>query len=400
MSSNFTHWADESIWDFEDPAEAIAFLNNPENFRTFSDGLTELMRLCGYSGPDTPEAKSTYLTARLDSIGAGITDSTVQSWFAENQTPIRTSRTKMYQVCFSLGADIDGVKWFFHHVYFDRSFNCHTILEAVYYYCFRNHLPYAKAVELIRLIDEMPADTSSGEVENVFTNEILERLGHIGSEAELLNFFQENKPIFSSWNHTASVRISWLLSEIHGKPSDQEAVNQCKKGLPVSKQTLEGCSLVIQEYLYNIEHGLLDYGIAHKNISSRDFMLIRILNTASGLDKHIILPKAVKTNFPRKQRLSDLVNKPETLKSYDSIRKLLILLKFYHFWCFQLLHPAEEGCDLFDLYRDESNALLTECGYEELYPGNPYDWLFLWAATGEAPLTSLRAALDSLEYTE
>ncbi len=55
-------------------------------------------------------------------------------------------------------------------------------------------------------------------------------------------------------------------------------------------------------------------------------------------------------------------------------------------------HPNE----WFDIYCDEANALLADCGYEELFAGNPYDWLFLWSATTNEPLKTLREVIDSL----
>ena len=71
-----------------------------------------------------------------------------------------------------------------------------------------------------------------------------------------------------------------------------------------------------------------------------------------------------------------------------------MLLKFYHFWVTLLLNPDIIDDCAFDIYCEETNALLDSCGYEELFPGNPYDWLFLWAATTEKPLTSLRDAIS------
>ena len=52
---------------------------------------------------------------------------------------------------------------------------------------------------------------------------------------------------------------------------------------------------------------------------------------------------------------------------------------------------------MFDVFQEETNALLTSCGYDELYSGNPYDWLFLWASTTEHPLNALRGVLSTLE---
>ena len=100
--------------------------------------------------------------------------------------------------------------------------------------------------------------------------------------------------------------------------------------------------------------------------------------------------------------ISDLLSeeKISTSKSYDGIRKMIILLDFYRFWLSVKLKigytdiPKEE---LTEIYRDEANHCLYECGYEELYPGNPYDWIFLSSAYSEAPLVYLRSYITELD---
>lgn len=54
---------------------------------------------------------------------------------------------------------------------------------------------------------------------------------------------------------------------------------------------------------------------------------------------------------------------------------------------------------MFDIYLEEINALLTACGYEELFPGNPYDWLILCTSTTDNPIASLRDAIAPIEYS-
>ncbi len=64
----------------------------------------------------------------------------------------KISRKTAFQICFALGLDVDETKDFFRCVQFERGFDCHTINEAVYYFCMRKGLSYDEAQEMIHSI--------------------------------------------------------------------------------------------------------------------------------------------------------------------------------------------------------------------------------------------------------
>lgn len=402
MPSPFTQYSDDSIWSINsddlDPTSAMEYLNNPNNFRSFSSGLTELIGKYGYDGGlEDAEAKTSFLLTKLASTEVSVTKATLFSWFTDKRRPAlaANSRTLLFQICFALSASYDDIQWFFSHVYFDRVLNCHTIPEAVYYYCFANRLPYRHALDLISRIEAMPNPDDSDHA-IVFTNDIIHQLDSCTTDEELLTFFQNNKHFFSQWNRTALKYIESYVSVIRGKESDKAIVHAAKAGRNIPPSEICQCGLVTQEYLLSAGKGRFGY-IPGKSISSIDFMLEQMITVNSGLHKQTQIPAIVRQNFPSKKTFSDILNKSELSTSYDSIRKCLILLKFYHFWVTLLLNPDLIADSPFDIYRDETNALLTECGYDDLFAGNPYDWLFLWASTSEKPLDTLRAAINSIE---
>ena len=45
------------------------------------------------------------------------------------------------------------------------------------------------------------------------------------------------------------------------------------------------------------------------------------------------------------------------------------------------------------------NSLLLEAGFQELYLGNPYDWIFLWCMNDEEPLDTFRYYLGEVFAT-
>lgn len=414
MSTTFTQSSNESIWTIhtidDDPIKAIDYLNKNENFRSFSEGLTELMCKYSYTGSIYDnEEKTNFLYNKLLSIDVKIAKSTIKDWFFDKRRPafFSNSRTIMFQICFALSVSIDDARWFFSHVFFDRTFNCHTIKEAVYYYCFLNHLTYAHANQLLDIINTLPETELSTNTNIIFTEKIQNQIDEFTNDEELINFFRDNKNIFHTWNQTAKQNIYDLLSEIHKKENDKNCLDSFKERKYISKKDMKKCSLIIQELLQY--HGYLIEDIAYKNITSIDFMLDCIFNTTARFQKRntkdnnkkkVNLPKVVFTNFPDKKTFSDILLNIDTSTSYDSIRKCLVLLKFYDFWCRIKLKldvvDLDDEDTPFDIYLCETNALLVSCGYEELFSGNPYDWIFLCCATSDEPLEYFREMIANI----
>ena len=176
--------------------------------------------------------------------------------------------------------------------------------------------------------------------------------------------------------------------------------------------TPSASGLTIQEFFMHARHDS-DYPWQYsgRNVTSIDFILEFITTFTIGVTKDATLPDIVKLNFPSKKTFSKILNRSqsETSTSYDSIRKCLILLKFYHFWVtLELMvdsgnaaeDPQSDYADYFDDFCEEMAQLLEECGYEELYERNPYDWIFLWASTTEHPLESFRGVMRAIDFDD
>lgn len=196
MSSEFTQRSENSLIDTpdfeEDSIDSLKYLFHSEHFRPFSVGLTELMSRCSYDGFENDVGQKTdFIYNKLLSMGIPPIKSTIKDWFMDKHRPLFTdpSRTRLYQICFALSAKFDDVEWFFHHVYLDRSFNCHKIEEAVYYYCFLKNLSYEHANNLILTIASYPSLSDASKLGTVFTNDIRTVLNHCNTDTELLNFF-------------------------------------------------------------------------------------------------------------------------------------------------------------------------------------------------------------------
>lgn len=443
MMRNFTQFINESVWTIErkkeksaeekkeeksaeekeeeEPAkekeeeesaeerelrESLEFLNAPSNFRPFSEGLRELLDRCDYPQKDgSPEEKAAFVLQKFKDAEIKISKQTVKDWFLGVRRPDTSakSRTKMYQLCFALHTSYKDICWFFHHVYLGRCFNCHVIEEAVYLYCFKNGYDYQKAEQLISRISNI--DFGNGN-ERLYTNEIEDSIQNISNDDELIEFFSQNADSFGVWNVSAKNMIKRLLEDIKGAEVDKIVLDQLKKDIRMvgyvridsNKYQLSNCGLITKEIFHTMQGTpelLLDKisGIDTSELSY-DFILDHIFDAKGTVKKTAILPEIVRTNFPGRTSFQ-MINTILTSNSYDSIRKFLIFLKFYHFWCNWKLNPPIAECP-YDLFLDEMNDLLYQCGYDDLFAGNPYDWLFMKASTMPEPLDFFRDAMGEI----
>lgn len=431
METTYTIFNKNSTKDYSSDElidEAVDYLKDPESFRSFDEGLKQILIKKGFSGNDNNGYElANYLIEKLRSIDSTIEDATVLSWFIgtspkgnKPRPKIEAgSRSKIYEICFSLNMTLQETVWFFEHVYYDRPFNCHTIEEAVFYYSFLHNIHYKEALQIISEIQNASTTNSSDSMDTNYTQFVQERIDGFTSINQLKEFLVNNKANFSTWNQSAHVALHSLVNRLIGPEESKVEIDSLKRSLQrkinfsaadfvneINKYN--NCGLLIREILYDSQHQTTDRpdryildAINNKNTRKNTFILERLLQTSAGLKKNGQIPYVVRNNFPSKKIMSDILSegKISISKSYDSIRKVLILLDFYRFWVNIKLNGNEQGLsheELSQTYRDEADDLLYNCGYNELYDGNPYDWIFLCAAQSNNPLEYFRACVGEL----
>lgn len=419
---NYTQFNENSLHQFkneDDIYEAIDFLKDPSNFRNFDEGLVELMHRKGYSTELNVFELSGILYSELQNIGSSISRTTIGSWFQGTHRPKIEAgyRKQIYEICFALKLNCDETKWFFQHVYYDRAFNCHTITESVYFFSFLNNLPYTEAQEIINIIESAPSPSILSPVKN-YTQFSRSQIESFHSKDELIRFLTYHKSNYESWNQSSFAEIQNRMNELIPTDLGKKEISNVKRTI-TRKNTIVGVipkqscqkewGLIMQEFFSSVicpED--LEY-ISGLNIQSNAFILKRILSPSScevKIDKTSV-PYIVKNNFPTRKTMSDILSaeKISHSKSYDSIRKVIILLNFYIFWVrvdlgYTNYLQEEQDCPdniLYDAFIKEMDATLYNCGYEYLYAGNPYDWLFMCAAQTEKPLRYFRDCMIEIQ---
>lgn len=420
MNDNYTQYNSDSIYKFldeDDASEAIDFIKDPSNFRTFNEGLSEIMIKKGYISDSTaPDEISQILYKKLTDIGSSLSLNTISSWIKGDHRPKVEAgyRKNIYEICYALNLTFNETIWFFHHVYYDRAFNCHTIDESVYYYCLKNNIAYKDSLDIIKEIENSPDITSSYEETSNYTLFIQKTIDKIESVDELITFLTLNKANFKSWNASAYQTLDDLVKDLLPSENGKKEIEKIKRkikathsiyGIIPKKNNQNEWGLIMQEFFYDLtDESYLDI-LDGKNIRSKNFLLEQILGMKLITDKEkkrfidkASIPDIVKNNFPSRKTMSDVLSEDKITqsKSYDSIRKLIILLEFYRYWC-SIKIMDEEYDDfenpLSDAFIDEINYTLYLCGYEEMYAGNPYDWIFMCSAQADDPLSYFRQCI-------
>ncbi len=398
---------EDSTWKIMDDEEIISYLKDDNKFRKFSEGLNELLLKCDYSGDmSNTDEKTNYLYNKIKALPYNISKSTVKDWFLDIRRPnlSEKSRRNMFMLCFALELNIEELNWFFKNVYFDHSFNCRDKEEAVYYYCFNNNLPYSKAVWLNNIVQNFPIIQDSSD-ERIATRAIRDRIKNIHTDEEFTEYIKRNNSNFLQTSQSASNIIQDLLTEIKGKKEDKKFFNSVKtagKLSPSDSDKLKKCGLVVREYIDTcLENKRLyeDFDIfKSKDIASVDFMLTVIFNldvvnlnedSVYSFSKDSKLSDIAKRNFPGKKIFSDIVSNKKKV-SFDGLRKIIILLFSYKFF----YENNKTGLE-FDDYEDQLNDYLDEAGFMTLYAGNPYDWIFIFSAKQDNPLSAFRAIIGN-----
>lgn len=405
--------------DYEDRLIEIA-----SSFRGFDEALTHFMSEHGYSGDLFDiELKSKFLRDKYKTSNVK-QPRDFKEWFVHSK---KIKRETAFSICFAFGLNVTETDDFFRCVQFERSFDCHTVNEAVYYFCIKNGLTYTTAQEIIECIPKLKKIKSLPNREILYTGKIIEYINSIEDKEQLIQYISDNIEDFEYNNATAIKDIQKLWVEIskeyvspkNGKKEDGLAIQEGKiiDGFNVfqdrtkkgdtdtrSKEVIERdianekmiklSDRVIAEVgasTWTIFSQLmgLDNETENKYASEYDRSLVKILG------KNSLMPLNASYCFPSRQGIDNLLR--GELADNELIRKVLILFVFYKYWA-ELITGNKDKDKFTDSERclDTINKHLLDAGYPQLYSGNPYDWLFKWSLNGDNPLEDFRSYIGEV----
>ena len=403
MENNYTEYMENNMWSFIDKLDEmesdqeyqtfIEFLNSDE-FRSFGEGLADLICQKDKGVEITAKNLEKYLKEKCEVNGIKLSDigsrNTFKNWF-DGVRPDKKSvnREKMFALAFALNLNIDEVKYLFHNVYLDRAFDCRNYKEAVYYYCIVNEYDFKRAQDMILAI-ENNENKESGEKRHTLS--ISREIENVKNDEDLIEWICKRWNNFQ-FNNDAAVRNLNELFKRAKTEAIEEYENKMGETDHISKESNAFLYYVVLEQF------------PEKNADKK---------FTSVFDRNSNINKEIRTNFPSTSGFCDIERRfmsASTDKDYDSLRKNIILLKFYTFFseaCKALAKIKTENSVAYERMRTryqgaffaELNDLLRECGMPELYMANPYDLLFLICMHAHNPIDILRSIVIEIKYPD
>lgn len=347
----------------------LEFLNRKDGFRSFGDGLLAVI-------------SEKYSDVNIDNVIAKIKENaksngvplkniacanTFTYWFKNDKRPKKgeTSRHSMFALAFAMNFSVAETKYLFENVYLDRAFDYRKEEELIFYFCLRTGKTWAEAEDLIEKAKKL---TKQYEDKTILTLEIQGELKAINDEEALLSYITTHGHNFEKNNVKAKEVFAELLSR--AKKVALIEVKKMDKELFKGKWNLE--EEISNNFLFEI--------ITDQKASSK--------SGTKTIFNNVDLPQEITSRFPEAGTFS------KTNMTYEEIRKAIILLHFYNY-CIRNWNETD-----YDEFVEGMNTILNDCCLAELYPGSPFDWLFLYSMIcGDYPLDVFRGviseALDS-----
>lgn len=378
---------DNITWEDDNFIEEL--LEVAQLFRPFSDAITEFISEHGFDGDSADvDAKVTFIRTAFEK--ANMTPPReIREWFIAMQ-PIK--RDTAFLICFAFDLDGGETDEFFRRYYAkERSFNCHQVQEAVYYFCLNNGLSYAEALDIQTRVPLAKGSEKSGDI--VYTGSIIAELNELETKEALITYLTENIDKFSDSNVTAyeKIRRLWALAAGNGGLLMQE-----REKLP---SILDDAATGEKSMLRSGNAGVKpwDAYLAILQLDKDDVKRLKAERSIRPILKK--LHTDAQDSFPDRQGIDKILRGEHV--SYERVRKWLVLLTFYTFWAQKAVKEGNYEAEAEEASRclTSMNQHLMDAGYPELYVGNPYDWIFLYAAKSEEPLYVFRFIWNELLAT-
>lgn len=417
-NSNATQLAEDLLWDFHYdkvydkesfPEKEYVMNLNPCN--TFYEYTYKYARKNGFDGDTTETDNLAKFIFNLSKKKEATLSSlnTVKNWLKQSPPAKNpTGRNNVYRLCFALGLDEKETKEFFLKAYLDRPFNYKNIYESTYFFCLSNKLPFSKAESIIEKIEAEPF--SANEENECITENIGYEISLITTEEDFIKFIVANRTNFASQNQTAKKEVKRLFLEclstmLKLKEQEKRERKSKKQVRPFQDKTCRKCgksfvtgigmSYAYGDYCswtcYRHWSESPEFNITEINKQSDELLTAitgfyaRKVEKGGSPIEESDFPKAISHNFPREQAQFRKIW--DGSATYDFIRRAIIMLTFYNFFGEALIkHENKLPQGLFEEFVDETNEILSKCGYVQLYWRNPYDWLFGYCAWAANPL--------------
>lgn len=303
---------------------ARKYLEEGIHVRSFLDNLKR------YSGMDDPLQIKARLLSLQDYEGENSGDSLrrkIDYWLKGKTVP--SSRDQLVRICYALDMGLDEAQNFIACTSESGGLHYRNPVELTFLFGLRMHLPYNKVMELQRKIEQVRMGGGG------CTADIIMGFPALHSESDFIRFVAMNAENLGRLHNTA-YRCFTEFMDVLANPAGTN-------------------------------------GISESTWTVRD--IVRSYLDVPGTNQHAttVIHNLLQHNWPNELLLSRIRN-----RQVDVPRKVLALL-------FLVTDGADESAvmsdDLAEVFADRFsrlNSLLDKCGFCQLDPRNPFDWLVLY----------------------
>ena len=294
----------------------------------------------------------------------------VKSWL--NQENAR--RQTVFLLGFGLRMSSEDVSDFLTKVLKEEDFDYSNAQEVVFWYCYRNQLPWREAQRLLALYRDLKPKPLPLRFRRLSRSELTgSKRFDLSVESNLLSY------------------LSFLKLDGSAEDTQKIAYAHFERLL---KQAKEEVAKIWQQDEDEAGSGKI---IRAENISSADIEKVICsgipVNKSGNLQKMSasVLGRHFRQRRMSRQRIDGVQKKQIPVERFD----LITLLFFCHA---QNADPdfPEENCRR---YIEEIDGILEECGMMKIYPVNPYEAFVLMCLLSECPLATY-SEIWELSYTD
>lgn len=350
-----------------------------ESFRNLGEALDTFLIEKGYTGSlDDVSSKTDFVKKRYSARGV-MPPRNMPKWFSGD---ININKSTALQLSFVFGLGVEETEDFLRRICLSRGFDFHDMEEIVYYMAIKLKTDYKTLQMMLENLPDVDVQRIPDDDKAFYTGDIAGEVKNISSMEETAAYIVRNAERFAYKHVTAAKMLKrmWLkISGENGIAVSERRMFQVELPETGKSNGFETSLSVWTIYLQMI-------GLYGPNVrKAAGGRTIRNILTDSGL----IHAFAVYC-YPDRDGLEKALNGARI--SDERMRKLLILLSFYEYLAGKAVACGgrtvsgrdAENCRL------RINDILLSSGYQTLYAGNPYDWIFLFALENDDPLTTFR----------
>ena len=265
---------------------------------------------------------------------------------------------------FGLRMRPEEVSHFLQKALLEEDFNPYDPEEVIYWYCFDQELPYAKALHYLELYKNYSVEKKKRSYKKNWFRIVRSVEYKMNPEHSLLRYLERLKS--GAIEHSQGARQEFLRLYDEVREAIVRVRGQYSKPYGTHLTMDKITPVDIEKELYA--------GVPRNSYGNMKRTSMSLLTEHLGI------------HFLSRQRITKLLNDQYVVRRYD-----LITLCFY-------IHASESNRssrEMFLSFVKDINERLTRVGMRELYPANPYESFLILCLLSEMPLVTYSDMLES-----